>query len=79
MAPSPHPWQRQVPKTKLILWYGITKCNTPDCRGGEFYIAKQNLVLAVDASGSLREDGYKIFKNFAAGLFNKYMGKYYRY
>jgi hypothetical protein len=37
------------------------------------------LVLAIDASGSLRETGFKIIKDFAAGLIDKYMGKYYGY
>jgi len=57
----------------------MKKCNTHGCKGDEVCIAKQDLVIAIDASGSLREDGYKILKGFAAGLIDKYMGKYYGY
>jgi len=37
------------------------------------------LVLAIDGSGSLRETGWKILKDFAAGLMDKYKGEYYGY
>merc|ERR1719390_6537 len=67
----------KCPKRKSKMRYGIKKCNTHECSGDEVCIAKQDLVLAIDASGSLREDGYKILKDFAAGLIDKYMGKYY--
>merc|ERR1719199_1970488 len=69
----------KCPKSTSRIRYGIKKCNTFDCKGVEVCIAKQDLVLAIDASGSLREDGYKILKDFAAGLIDKYMGKYYGY
>merc|ERR1719454_130611 len=69
----------KCPKPSSRIRYGIKKCNTFDCKGDEVCIAKQDLVLAIDASGSLREDGYKILKDFAAGLIDKYMGKYYGY
>merc|ERR1719454_1270640 len=69
----------KCPKPSSRIRYGIKKCNAFDCRGDEVCIAKQDLVLAIDASGSLREDGYKILKDFAAGLIDKYMGKYYGY
>jgi len=69
----------RCPKPSSRIRYGIKKCNTHDCKGDEVCIAKQDLVLAIDASGSLREDGYKILKDFAAGLIDKYMGKYYGY
>merc|ERR1719181_986969 len=39
----------------------------------------QDLVLAIDGSGSLREDGFKILKNFAVGLIDRYKGHYYGY
>jgi hypothetical protein len=34
-------------------------------------------VIAIDGSGSLRESGFKILRDFTAGLIDKYMGKYY--
>jgi len=36
-------------------------------------------VIAFDASGSLRNAGFKILKEFTSGLIDKYMGKYYGY
>merc|ERR1719181_1925336 len=39
----------------------------------------QDLVLAIDGSGSLRESGFKILKEFAAGLIDRYKGEYYGY
>ena len=80
MAPSedPHLWQRQVRRPCSNIRYGIRKCNTFDCKCDEVCIAKQNLVLAIDASGSFRDHGYRVLKNFANGLIAKYMGTYYR-
>merc|ERR1719265_1159390 len=69
----------KCPKPSSRIRYGIKKCNTHGCKGDEVCIAKQDLVLAIDASGSLREDGFKIIKDFAAGRMDKYMGKYYGY
>jgi hypothetical protein len=69
----------KCPKPSSRIRYGIKKCNTHGCKGDEVCVAKQDLVLAIDASGSLRETGFKIIKDFAAGLIDKYMGKYYGY
>jgi hypothetical protein len=62
----------RCPKPSSRIRYGIKKCNTFDCKGDEVCIAKQDLVLAIDGSGSLRESGYKILKDFAASLIDKY-------
>merc|ERR1719409_289859 len=35
--------------------------------------------MAIDSSGSLRKDGFKIVKDFATKLIGKYMGAYYGY
>jgi len=69
----------RCPKPSSRIRYGIKKCNTFDCKGDEVCIAKQDLVLAIDGSGSLRESGYKILKDFAASLIDKYKGQYYGY
>jgi hypothetical protein len=69
----------RCPKPKSKIRYGIRKCNTHECSGDEICIAKQDLVLAIDGSGSLRETGWKILKDFAAGLIDKYKGEYYGY
>jgi len=55
----------------------VKKCNTHECNGDEICIAKQDLVLSIDGSGSLREYGFKILKNFAAEFVGKYRGKYF--
>ena len=47
------------------------KVNTHECTGEEVCIAKHDLVLAIDGSGSLRESVFKLLKNFAAGLIDK--------
>jgi len=67
----------RCPKRSSKIRYGIKKCNTHECSGDEVCIAKQDLVLAIDGSGSLQEDGFKILKDFAAGLIDKYKGSYY--
>merc|ERR1719327_538820 len=69
----------RCPKRNSKLRYGVKKCNTHDCHGDEVCVAKQDLVLAIDGSGSLRESGFKILKDFAIGLIDKYKGHYYGY
>merc|ERR1719327_168254 len=69
----------RCPKRSSKLRYGVKKCNTHDCHGDEVCVAKQDLVLAIDGSGSLRESGFKILKDFAIGLIDKYKGHYYGY
>ena len=66
----------RCPKRSSKIRYGIQKFNTHGCNGDEVYSAKQYLVLANDAKGSLRETGYKTVRDFAAGLSDKYMGEY---
>ena len=61
----------KCPKRTSKIRYGAKKCNTHDCTGDEICIAKQDLVLALDGSGSLRESGWKIPKDFAVGLIDK--------
>ena len=49
-------------------WSGWSKC-TAD--------AHQDLVIAVDGSGSVRADGFNILKNFALDLLSKYRSVYF--
>jgi len=55
----------------------VKRCNTHKCRGDEICTAKQDLVIAVDGSGSLTETGFKTLKDFSAKLVDRYMGMYY--
>jgi len=52
-------------------------CNMHDCIGDEICIAKQDLVIAIDGSGSLRSTGFDIIRNFAAELIDRYKSVYF--
>merc|ERR1719161_2164334 len=67
----------KCPKPKSKMRYGIKKCNTHECVGDEICIAKQDLIISIDGSGSLRESGFKALKAFAASLVDRYQGEYY--
>jgi len=53
------------------------ECNTQPCVGDEICIANQDLIIAIDGSGSVREDGFNILKNYALDLLSKYHSEYY--
>jgi len=52
-------------------------CNAQACIGDEVCIAKQDLILMIDASGSLKEDGFAIMRTFASNLTMRYKPKYF--
>merc|ERR1719198_1860887 len=53
------------------------ECNKQDCIGDEICVANQDLVIAIDGSGSVREDGFNILKNYALDLLAKYHSEYF--
>jgi hypothetical protein len=53
------------------------ECNTQDCVGDEICVAQQDLLLAIDGSGSLREGGFNTIKNYALNLLSKYHSQYF--
>jgi len=53
------------------------QCNTQDCVGDEICVANQDLVIAIDGSGSVREGGFNILKNYALDLVSKYQSEYF--
>jgi len=53
------------------------QCNTQDCVGDEICVANQDLVIAIDGSGSVREGGFDILKNYALDLVSKYQSEYF--
>lgn len=57
--------------------YAKQECNVHPCTGDEVCIAKQDLVLGIDGSGSLTEDGFGILRNFAVTLITKYQTEYF--
>jgi len=69
----------KCPKPSSKIRYGIQKCNVHECVGDEVCVAKQDLVLAIDGSGSLRASGFEILKGFSASLIERYKGEYYGY
>merc|ERR1719384_2134424 len=69
--------QGKCPTIKNPDRFENMKCNNQDCVGDEICIAKQDLVIALDASGSLKEKGYDIVRGFAANLTKRYKSKYF--
>merc|ERR1719181_1491276 len=53
------------------------ECNSQPCVGDEICIAQQDLLIAIDGSGSVREDGFNILKNYALDLLSKYRSQYF--
>jgi len=53
------------------------ECNIQDCVGDEICIAVQDLVIAVDGSGSVQEGGFDKLRNFALDLLSKYQAEYF--
>eukprot|EP00747_Dinoflagellata_sp_TGD_P133951 gnl/TRDRNA2_/TRDRNA2_175267_c2_seq53.p1 gnl/TRDRNA2_/TRDRNA2_175267_c2~~gnl/TRDRNA2_/TRDRNA2_175267_c2_seq53.p1 ORF type:complete len:982 (-),score=253.26 gnl/TRDRNA2_/TRDRNA2_175267_c2_seq53:60-3005(-) len=52
--------------------YHKAKCNTQQCIGDEMCIAELDLIIGVDASGSISEKGFKIMKTFAKSLLGRF-------
>lgn len=60
------------PKADHHLRLEVETCNEQPCVGDERCIAKQDLVLAIDGSGSMKADGFQVVKEFAAELLKRY-------
>jgi len=56
--------------------YGTRSCNDFDCRGDEICVANQDLVIAIDGSGSVREAGFTVLKSFVDKLLGRYESSY---
>merc|ERR1719219_411368 len=69
--------QGKCPKKSNPDRFEDAKCNKQECVGDEICIAKQDLVIALDASGSLKEKGYEIVRTFAVNLTKRYKAKYF--
>jgi hypothetical protein len=67
----------ECPKDNSAERWNERKCNTQCCNDDEICVAKQDLVIAIDGSGSLRESGFKIIRDFAADLIDRYKSKYF--
>ena len=57
--------------------HGEQQCNVQDCIGDEVCVAHQDLLIAIDGSGSVREGGFNIIKSYALTLLTKYHARYF--
>lgn len=53
----------------------IQDCNVHKCTGSEECYALQDLVLAIDGSGSITEDNFEILKEYVVKLVKRYKGE----
>jgi len=67
----------KCPKESSKQRFRERECNQQDCVGDEICVAHQDLVLAIDGSGSVREDGFNILKSYAQALVAKYEATYF--
>merc|ERR1719174_345916 len=59
-----------TPESEMRLMY--KDCNTHPCVGDEECYAMQDLVLAIDGSGSITEDNFEILKEYVGKLVKRY-------
>jgi len=69
--------QGKCPKKEAGERLAEKVCNNHDCVGDEICIAQQDLILMVDASGSLKEDGFEIMRDFVLNLTQRYKSEYF--
>jgi hypothetical protein len=67
----------KCPKATSRIRYGKGSCNEQECVGDEICIAHQDLVVAIDGSGSLRDSGFGILKKFVKKLLSRYETEYF--
>lgn len=67
----------KCPGKKNPMRFEERKCNTHSCVGDELCIAKMDFIVAIDGSGSLRESGYDVLKEFAAKVVRRFQGEKY--
>ena len=52
------------------------QCNVQSCIGDEICVAQQDLIIAIDGSGSVRDSGFLTLKDYALNLLSKYRSEY---
>lgn len=67
----------KCPTEESAYRYNKQECNTQDCNGDEICIAVQDLVIAVDGSGSLQESGFKVLTAYVGKLLERYETEYF--
>lgn len=56
-----------------LVWQ---ECNSQPCQGDEQCVAKMDIIIAIDASGSMREKGFEILRTFAVELVKRFEGEF---
>jgi len=56
--------------------YAKGMCNQQACTGDEICVANQDLAIAIDGSGSIRDSGFEILKKFVETLLKRYQTMY---
>jgi len=69
--------QGKCPRPDSVKRMQYQECNTEECGPDIICIAKQDLIITLDASGSLKENGFRILRNFAANLTKRYEPRYF--
>lgn len=65
----------KCPTKRSMKRYGKHRCNEQACYGDEECVAKQDVVIAVDGSGSLTDKGFAVLRDFTANLVARYRGE----
>lgn len=65
----------KCPKKRSRKRYGKKKCNRIPCFMDEECIAKQDVIVAIDGSGSVTEKGFDILKEFAQKVTARFRGE----
>jgi len=66
----------KCPKRMNQLRYNNRECNVQDCNGDEVCIAKQDLIIAIDGSGSVQAKGFKTLVDWVGVLLERYLTEY---
>merc|ERR1719506_2782062 len=62
----------KCPTAESAYRYAKSGCNEQRCNGDEMCVATQDLVIAIDGSGSIRDAGFAILKKFVVKLLSRY-------
>jgi len=67
----------KCPRSDSYMRYKQRSCNTQPCNGDEICIAQQDLVIAVDGSGSVTASGFTVETEWVDVLLDRYATKYF--
>jgi len=67
----------KCPRSDSYMRYKQRECNTQPCNGDEICIAQQDLIIAIDGSGSVTESGFKVLTEWVDVLLDRYVSEYF--